>query len=56
MPPSDVPPVAIRVLTGSPVDGSTSDATAEAANAIEPRRFRATIHQDSDRRCMQSQR
>ena len=51
-----MPPLAIRALIGSPLDGSTSDAIAAAPNAIEPSRLSATIRHDSERRFRHTQR
>src|SRR4051812_8385093 len=47
--PSDVPALAIRALTGSPLAGSTSEATAAMPNATEPSRFTAAIRHPGDR-------
>ena len=49
MPPSEVPALAIRALTGSPEAGSRSEAIADAPKAIDPSRFSATIFHASVR-------
>ena len=54
--PTAVPALAIAALTGSWVEGSISDVTAETPKAIEPTRFRVTIRHDSDRARRQTQR
>ena len=54
--PTAVPALAIAALTGSEVDGSMSDVTADTPKAIEPTMLSATIHHDSDRRFTQIQR
>ena len=47
--PSAVVELAIAALTGSPVDGSISEARADTPKAIEPSMFSATIHHESVR-------
>jgi hypothetical protein len=51
-----VPALAIAALTGSAVEGSISDVTAETPNATDPARLSATIRQDSERARRQTQR
>jgi hypothetical protein len=54
--PMVVPALAIAALTGSCVDGSINDVTAEAPKAIDPTRFRVTMRHDRDRARRQTQR